>query len=288
MVGILKNQLKTVILLGVLSGLLLWVGQLIGGKSGLIIGLIFVLIMNFGSYWFSDKIVLMMYRAREVSKNEEPALHKAVEEVSKKAGIPKPSVYILPTNHSNAFATGRSPKHAAIACTKGIMELLTEKELNGVLAHEIAHIKNRDILITTVAATIAGVISFVGMIARWSSIFGGIGGSDRDDKGGNIISLIVLGIITPLIAMIVQLAISRSREYLADESGAGYISDPESLASALEKIDADAHRHPLGFGSPATSSLFISNPFKGGALLNLLSTHPPTKERVKRLRERRV
>ena len=169
------------------------------------------------------------------------------------------------------------------------MELLTESELKGVIAHEIAHIKNRDILITTITATIAGVISYLGIIARWSAIFGGFGGSGRDnDRGGNIISLIVIGIITPLIAMIVQLAISRSREYLADESGARYISDPESLANALEKIEADSRKHPLSFGSPATSSLFISNPFKGGAFMSILSTHPQTSERVKRLRALKV
>ncbi|MEK6808111.1 MAG: zinc metalloprotease HtpX, partial [Nanoarchaeota archaeon] len=241
MIGIIKNQIKTILLLGILSGILLGVGQLVGGRQGLFIGLIFALIMNIGGYWFSDKIVLKIYRAKEVSKEHSPKLHKIVDEVCKKADIPKPRVYLLPTKHSNAFATGRNPKNSAVACTEGIIELLNEDELKGVIAHEVAHIKNRDILITTIAGVIASVISYIGFIARWGAIFG----SDDDNRGGNILSIILLAVITPLVATLLQLAISRSREYFADESGAKYTNEPESLAKALEKIDADAKVHPL-------------------------------------------
>ena len=246
------NQLKTVVLLALLTALLLFVGNLIGGYNGLLFAGIFVVIMNFGSYWFSDKIVLAMYRAKEVTDKAHP-LYKIVKEVVDLAKIPMPKVYIIPTNASNAFATGRNPNHAAVAATEGILNLLNHDELKGVIAHEIGHVRNRDILISTIAGTIAGVISYVATMAQWAAIFGG-----RDRQNSNALSLIFLAIITPLIAAIIQLAISRSREYNADATGAALLKNHKGLASALEKIENDVKRHPLGFGNQATAHLFIS------------------------------
>lgn len=281
------NQFKTAILLGLLAGLLMGVGWLVGGYQGLTIGLIFAVIMNFGTYWFSDKIVLWMYKAQEAKKSEYPELYRIVADVAKLAGIPMPKVYIVPTPNPNAFATGRNPKHAVVACTTGIMELLSKEELKGVIAHEISHVKNRDILIQTIAATMAAVISYVAMMARYAAIFGGMG--NRDDRdGGGILGFLLLAIVTPLIAMLLQLALSRSREYLADESGAKTIRNPNALASALAKLDEGVKRNPLRFGSPATSSLFIVNPFSAKGLIGLFSTHPPMDERIKRLKGMRV
>ncbi len=276
----IKNQLKTVILLALLTALLLWIGSF-WGRSGLIIGLAFALVVNFGSYFFSDKIVLAMYRAKEVKESDVPRLYRIVKEVVHMANVPMPRVYLVPSSTPNAFATGRNPKHSAVACTEGILNLLNDHERKGVIAHEVSHIKNRDILIQTVAATIAGVISYAAMMARWSAIFGGFGGNRNE--GGNIISLLVLAIITPLLAMIIQLAISRSREYLADESAAKMLHNGMGLASALKKLEAGVKHNPLKFGNNATSSLFIVNPFKASAMLSLLSTHPPMKERIRRL-----
>ncbi|MFP4111972.1 MAG: zinc metalloprotease HtpX [Candidatus Woesearchaeota archaeon] len=276
----IENQIKTVILLGALSGLLLWVGDLLGGMQGLSIAIVFVLGMNLASYFFSDKIVLKMYRAQEVPKSHK--LYSMVTELARSAKLPTPKVYIIPSGNPNAFATGRNPKHSAVACTEGILDLLTDAELKGVLAHELSHIKNRDTLIQTIAASIAGIISYVAMMARWAALFGGFGG--RDDRGGNGIELLVLAIVTPLVATIIQLAISRSREYMADESGAKISHNPHGLASALEKIHHESSRNPMRFGNPSTSSLFITNPFKANTLVRLLSTHPPMEERVKRLR----
>ncbi|MBU0461631.1 MAG: zinc metalloprotease HtpX [Nanoarchaeota archaeon] len=278
----MANQLKTVALLGLLSGILLGVGYLIGGFNGLTIGLIIAVVMNFGSYFFSDKIVLFMYKAKLATEKQQPELYKIVREVTHLAKMPMPKVYIIPTEQPNAFATGRNPKHSAVACTEGIMKLLTKEELKGVIAHEVAHIKNRDILIQTIAATIAAVISYVGFIARWGAIFGGMG-NDREG-GSNILQVIVLGIITPIIAMMIQLAISRSREYLADETGAKTIHNPLALASALEKLERGVKSHPLRFGNKATSALFIANPFTMHGMMSLLSTHPPMDERIKRLK----
>lgn len=276
----MMNQLKTVVLLGLLTALLLWVGQLLGGMSGLTIAFIFVVIMNFGAYWFSDKIVLAMYKAKEVKESEAQKLYKIVKEVVKQAGVPMPKVYIIPSEQANAFATGRNPNHAAVAATQGILSLLNDDELKGVIAHEIAHVRNRDILISTVAGTIAGVISYVATMAQWAAIFGG---RDREDNG-NMISLLVLAIITPIIATIIQLAISRSREYLADETGAKIIHNSDGLASALEKLENDAKKHPMGFGNISTAHLFITNPFRSGAFINFFSTHPQINERIKRLK----
>jgi len=274
------NQLKTVILLGLLTALLLFVGQLIGGYNGLVIAGIFAVIMNFGSYWFSDKIVLAMYRAKEVKESEAHKLYKIVREVAEKAEVPMPKVYVIPSDASNAFATGRSPRKAAVAATQGIMNLLNDEELKGVMAHEISHVKNRDTLISTVAGTIAGVISYIATMAQWSAMFGG-----RDRNGSsNIVGLLVLAIVTPIIATIIQLAISRSREFLADASGAKIVQNGEHLAKALEKLHDDVKAHPMRLGNQATSHLFISNPFRNAGFLNMLSTHPDVKSRIQKLR----
>ena len=275
----IKNQVKTVILLGLLTGLLLGVGQLLGGRQGLFIALAFAIIMNFGSYWFSDKIVLAMYKAQKITRDDNSKLFDMVKEVADLADLPMPKLYIVPTHNPNAFATGRNPEHAAVAVTEGILTLLDTNELKGVIAHEISHIKNRDTLIQAVAATIAGVISYIAFMARWAAIFGGMG---RDRDSGGAFELLALAILTPLIATIIQLAISRSREYLADESGAKLTHSPISLANALAKLHKLKKYHPLRFGSPSTSSLFIVNPFSSRGLLSLFSTHPPVEERIKK------
>ena len=266
---------------------MLFIGNLLGGMQGLTIAFLFSVLMNIGMYWFSDKIVLMMYRAREATKKDYPEYHVMVEDICKKAGLPKPRLYIVPSTTPNAFATGRNPKHAAVACTEGILQLLSKEELKGVLSHEMSHIKNRDILITTIAATIAGIISYVAMMARWAAIFGGMGGRDNNGRG-NIFGFLVIAILAPIIALILQLAISRSREYLADHTGAKLIKNPLPLADALQKLETANKHHPMKFGNPATSSLFIVNPFSGRALLQLFSTHPPLAERVRRLKEMKV
>ena len=280
----IKNQFKTVILLGALTGILLFVGQLVGGPQGLTIALIFSIIMNFGAYWFSDKIVLAIYHAKEIKESNNPRLFKIVREVSHLAKIPMPKVYILPSDASNAFATGRNYKHAAVACTNGIFDLMNDDELKGVIAHEMSHIKNRDTLIQSVAATIAGVISYIAFMARWGAIFGGFG---RDRDSGNMIQLLVLAIITPILAMIIQLAISRSREYIADASAAKTLHNSSGLASALQKLNDDVKKHPLRLGNQSTGHLFISNPFRSRGFLNLLSTHPPLEKRVNKLKDMR-
>ncbi|MBL7055607.1 zinc metalloprotease HtpX [Candidatus Woesearchaeota archaeon] len=269
------NQLKTVMLLASLTALLLWVGQLLGGSGGLLIAGIFAIVMNFGSYWFSDKIVLRMYRASEV-KDTNHQLYKIVKEVIEIAKLPMPKVYIIPDQNANAFATGRNPEHAAVAATEGILNILNHDELKGVMAHEVAHIKNRDILISSVAGTIAGVISYVGSMAMWSAFLG----RDR----GNMAQMLMLAVVTPFVATIIQLAISRSREYIADATGADLVKNGESLASALEKLHQSAKVHPMRIGNKATAHMFISNPFSGRGMVNLLSTHPNFKERTRRLR----
>ncbi|MBI4447522.1 zinc metalloprotease HtpX [Candidatus Woesearchaeota archaeon] len=282
----MKNQLKTAVLLAVLTALLLWIGSF-WGQGGLIFGLIFALVINFGSYFFSDKIVLAIYRAKQVEEKDAPELYKIVREVAHLAQIPMPKVYIIPSANPNALATGRNPKHAVVACTQGIIELLSKDELKGVIAHEMSHIKNRDILIQTIAATIAGVISYIAMVARWGAIFGGFGG-DRDNGGSNAIQLLVLAIITPILAMILQLAISRSREYLADESAAKTLHNSFGLSNALEKLEKGIKHNPMVMGGEATSALFIANPFSAKGFINILSTHPPIEERIKKLRDMQV
>ena len=280
----IKNQVKTVLLLGLLTGLFLFIGALIGGRTGLIIGLIFAGGMNFFSFWFSDKIVLAIYKAKEANHAEHSQVYDIVKDITLRAKLPMPKVYIIPSAHPNAFATGRSPQKAAVAVTTGIVNLLNNHELKGVLAHELAHVKNRDTLISTISATIAGVISYIAMMARWSAIFGGFGGN-RDNS--NIIELLVLAIVAPVMALIIQMAISRSREYLADESGAKFLHDSSGLASALEKIEKGIDMRPLKAqgNTKATAHLFIENPFRGSGFFKMFSTHPQTSDRVKRLRE---
>lgn len=282
----LKNQIKTFLLLAALTALLLGIGQVIGGKSGLIIGIFFALTINFLSYLYGDRLILAMYKAKPASKEEYPQLHKDVEEICKSAAIPKPKIYLLPIQASNAFACGRSPAHSSIAVTEGILKQLSREELKGVLAHETSHIRNRDILIATVAAAIAGVISYLAFMARFSAMFGGMGGGRRDEEGSNILGLLAVAILAPIAALLIQLAISRSREYIADEGGARLLRDPLSLASALLKIDKAAKEKPLqGRGNESTAHLFIVNPFSSRGIVNLFSTHPPIESRVKRLRE---
>jgi len=274
------------VLLGLLTGVLLWVGNLVGGPTGLTIAIIFAVLMNFFSYWFSDKIALAVYRAKQITEKDDQRLYRLVREVSGLAKVQMPRVYVIPSSFSNAFACGRSEKHAAVAFSEGILKLLNDSELKGVIAHEIAHIKNKDILISSIAATIAGVISYVATMAQWAAIFGGFG---RERNGPNFIELLALIIITPLIAALIQFAISRSREYIADASGASYVHSGLGLASALEKLEADIAKKPLAphAAVESTAHLFIVNPFRKGGFVNLLSTHPPMSERIKRLRAMR-
>jgi heat shock protein HtpX len=277
----MDGRIKTVLLLGLLTALMLVVGGLIGGRAGLTIALIFAVILNFGTYWFSDRIILFMYRAKRADRAKYSKLYKLVKEVAKEADMRTPKVYIVKTDTPNAFATGRSPRNSVVAVTTGILHLLNDEELKGVIAHEISHIKNYDMLIQAVAATIAGVISYLAMMARYAAIFGGF----RDDReGGNIVELLVLAILAPIIAIIIQLAISRSREYLADASAAKTLKNGEGLARALLKLEAGIKKNPMRFGNATTSSIFIANPFSARGLLTLFSTHPPIEERVKRLR----
>ncbi|UGV39860.1 zinc metalloprotease HtpX [Methanococcoides orientis] len=282
----MKNMFKTTLLLASLTGLLVIVGNLIGGTSGMIIAFAFAVILNFGSYWYSDKIVLKMYHAKEVTESESPKLYEIVRKLAMRADLPMPKVYIVETSMPNAFATGRDPKHAAVAATTGILNLLTPEEIEGVLAHELAHVKNRDTLISAVAATIAGVITMLATWARWAAIFGGIGG--RDDNGGtNIVGFIALAIVAPLAATIIQLAISRSREFAADAEGARISQKPWALASALSKLESGAQNyHPRRNDvqpSENTAHMFIVNPLRGSKMMNLFRTHPTTEERIRRL-----
>jgi heat shock protein HtpX len=278
------NQIKTAILLGLMSGLVLGIGFLFGGKTGLTFALVIAVLMNFGMFFWSHRLVLAMYRAQPAKKSEYPRLHKMIEEISRKAGIPKPALYIIPTQTPNAFATGPSPKKAVVAVTQGIMDLLSDAELKGVLAHEMSHIRNRDMLVSTIAATMATVISYLAQMAQYAAIFGG--GNHDDNRGGtNVIGLLVMIIFAPIAALLIQMAISRSREYLADESGARTIGDGMPLANALNKLEKGNRAQPLRHGSPATSSLFIVNPFTASGFVTLFSTHPPTQERIKRLTE---
>ena len=279
----MANQFKTTVLLAALTVLIVLIGRMFGGNQGMIIAFIFALVMNFGSYWFSDKIVLAMYRAKELTPSEAPEIHQMVADLAQKAGIPKPRVYLIPTETPNAFATGRNPEHAVVAVTQGIVRLLQPDELKGVLGHELGHVRNRDILIGSVAATLAGVVMMLASMARFAAIFG-IGGSDDDRGGGNIIGLILMSILAPLAAMLIQMAVSRSREYLADETGARLAGNPRSLASALEKLANASKRMPMQDAKPATAHMFTVNPLSGVGLASWFSTHPPTEERVRRLR----
>ena len=273
------NMMKTVLLMTGLTLLLVFAGSAFGGKSGMMTAFIFACIMNIGTYWFSDKIVLAMYGAKEVSYAEAPEIHSIVRELSMRAGIPMPKVYIIDNATPNAFATGRNPEHAAVAVTRGIVSLLTREELSGVLGHELAHIKHRDILIGTIAATVAGAISMLANMAQWSMYFGG----RRDDReGGHPAVAIIMMILAPIAAMLIQMAISRSREYLADEGGAKIAGNPISLAKALGKLHKGVQMMPMD-ANPATAHMFIVSPLSGGGFLTLFSTHPPIEERIKRL-----
>ena len=275
------NTVKTALLLGALTGLLMLIGGLIGGRGGVYIAFIFALILNFGSYWFSDKIVLKMYKAQEVSETAAPDLYSIVRNLALKAALPMPRVYIIPEETANAFATGRNAEHAVVAVTEGIMRILNKEELKGVIAHELSHIKNGDMLIASIAATIAGAIGMLATMAQWAAIFGG-GHSDDDDHGG-IIGLIAMAIFAPLAAIIIQMAISRSREYMADASGARITKNPYGLATALEKLTKASQLIPMN-ANPSTAHLFIVNPLTRKSLMNLFSTHPPLEERIARLR----
>jgi heat shock protein HtpX len=279
----MSNVLRTTVLLAALTALFLVIGGAIGGNQGVVIAFIFALVMNFASYWYSDKIVLAMYGAREVTPREAPELHRLVQRLAQRAGIPMPRVYIIPSDAPNAFATGRNPQHGAIAVTEGIMRLLEEDELAGVIAHELGHIRNRDTLIMTVAATLAGAITMLAHMAQWGAIFGGLGRRDDEGDGGGVFGLLFMAILAPIAATLIQLAISRAREYFADSTGAAVAGSPSGLARALEKLHFASQRAPLG-ANPATAHLFIVNPLTGGSLLHLFSTHPPIEERIRRLR----
>jgi heat shock protein HtpX len=275
------NWFRTMVLFAALAGLLMLVGGAVAGQRGALIAFFISLAINFFSYWFSDKMVLASYRAKEVTEAEAPRLHAVVSELSQRAGIPKPRVYRIPDDSPNAFATGRNPEHAAVAVTDGIVKLLSEEELKGVLAHELAHVKHRDILIGTVAASIASAIMFIASMARWAAIFGG-GRSDDREGGFNPVGLLVAAVVAPVAALLIQMAISRSREYAADAGGASFAGNPYGLADALKKLDAWSRRLPLQ-ASPATSHMFIVKPFTGGGLFSLFSTHPPIPKRIERL-----
>ena len=273
---------RTTLLLGALTGLIMGIGQMLGGSQGLTIAFVFAILMNFGSYWFSDKIVLAMYGARQVSEVDAPMLYRIVHNLTVRAGLPMPKLYIIPSEAANAFATGRNPHHAAVAVTEGILRLMNERELTGVLAHELSHVKNRDILISSIAATLAGVIMMVANMARWAALFGGFNRDDDRDGGGGIIGLIAMSILAPMAAMIIQMAISRTREYAADATGARMSGDPLGLASALKKLGMASERIPLD-ASPQTAHFFIVNPLSGRSFMQLFSTHPPLEDRIARL-----
>ncbi|HAJ27024.1 MAG TPA: zinc metalloprotease HtpX [Syntrophus sp. (in: bacteria)] len=276
------NTFKATILLGALTGLLLLIGGLFGGKGGVFIAFIFAIVMNFGAYWFSDKLILKMYNAQEVTETQAPALYTTVRGLAMRASLPMPKVYIIPEETPNAFATGRDEQHAVVAVTEGILRILNTDELEGVLAHELTHIKNRDMLIGSIAATLAGAIMIMANMAQWAAIFGGAS-RDDDEGGGGIVGLILMAILAPLAATLIQMAISRSREYLADEGGARVSGKPYGLASALDKLGKASKAIPMD-ANPSTAHMFIVNPLSGRALMNLFSTHPPIEERISRLR----
>lgn len=282
------NTIKTTALLAALTVLFILVGGMIGGEQGMVVALLLAGLMNFAAYWWSDRIVLRMYGAQDVTEAEAPEFVGVVRRLAQRARLPMPRVYIIPTETPNAFATGRNPEHAAVAATEGILRILIPDELEGVMAHELAHVRNRDILISTIAATLAGAVMALARIAQFSAFFGG-GRNSEDDEGGagGILGLIVLAVLAPLAAMLVQMAISRSREYQADAAGAQISRKPRALADALEKLEQAAQAMPMD-AHPSTAHLFIVNPLSGGSLLRLFSTHPPVEERVARLRAMRV
>ncbi len=282
----MANWFKTMLLFVALAAVLMLVGGAVAGRQGLIIALVISIGINFFSYWFSDKIVLASYRAKPLTETEAPRAHAVLAQLSQAAGIPKPPLYHTPESSPNAFATGRDPQHAVVCVTDGILDLLDEEELKGVLGHELAHVKHRDILIGTVAASIASTIMFIASMARWAAIFGGFGGGRDREGGGNPIALLVAAVVAPLAALLIQMAISRSREYGADESGAQFAGNPYGLANALKKLQTVSARIPLK-ASPATAHMFIVKPFTGGGMFNLFATHPPIEKRIARLMDMR-
>jgi heat shock protein HtpX len=275
------NSMKTAFLMTLMTVLVVSVGYFLGGQGGMVMAFLFAVVMNFGSYWFSDKIVLRMYGAQEVTEAEQPELYRMTRDLTARAGLPMPKLYIIQGDQPNAFATGRDPEHAAVAVTASIMRLLTNDELRGVIGHELGHVKHRDILISTIAATFAGAISMLAHMAQWAMIFGG-GRRSNDDEGGSPIASLVMIIVAPIAAMLIQMAISRSREYSADEAGAEYSGNPLLLAGALRKLEAGVEAIPMD-ANPATAHMFIVNPLSGRGLMSLFSTHPPLEERVARL-----
>src|SRR5947209_7117820 len=275
------NTFKTAFLLTALTLLLMFVGRIFGGQNGMLIALIFAAVLNFVSYFFSDKIALAMYRAKPVTREVLPRVYQVVERLSEKIGIPTPKIYVIPTESPNAFATGRNPNHASVAVTQGILGLLNDEELEGVIAHELGHVRNRDILISSIAATVAGAITYLAEIARWGMIFGGYE-RDRDSRGGGGFGALLMLILAPIAAMLIQLAVSRSREYQADESGAHFTGNPYALASALAKLDAYSRRVPM-LGTPSTAHLFIVQPLLGMNFGSLFSTHPPIAKRIEQM-----
>lgn len=283
----MMNRFKTTLLLSLLTVLLVFMGGAIGGQGGMVIAFVMAAVMNFGSYWFSDKIVLRMYGAQEISRNENPAFYGMVERLASRAGLPMPKVYIIPDHSPNAFATGRNPSHAAVAATEGILRILSPEELEGVMAHELGHVKNRDILISTIAATFAGAISMIGSMLQWGAMLGA--GRDDEEGGGigGLVGSLAMAILAPIMAMLIQMAVSRSREYLADATGAQICGRPQSLASALAKLQNASQAVPLHDATPATAHMFIVNPLTGGGLMSLFSTHPPMEERIARLQAMR-
>jgi heat shock protein HtpX len=278
------NTLKTTLLMAALTGLFIGIGKLLGGTSGMMIAFGIAVLMNVGSYWFSDKIVLRLYGAREVSPAEAPRLFHLTRRLTERAGLPMPRLYVLPQPILNAFATGRNAQHAAVAVTEGLLGALNDDELEGVLAHELAHVRNRDILLSTVVATLAGAVTMVADMARWAALFGGFGGSrdDEEEGGGGLIGSLVLMIVAPIAALLIQFAISRSREYLADATGARIAGTPFGLSNALRKLEVAAQAAPVE-ANPSTAHLFIVNPLRGGGILSLFSTHPATEARIARL-----
>ena len=277
------NQVRTAILLAGMTVFLIFIGGLIGGRQGMLIAFFLAAAMNFFSYWYSDKMVLKMYRAKEITTQQAPEIYAIVSDLTRQAGLPMPKIYLIPQQAPNAFATGRNPEHAVVAVTEGLVRLMDRDEIQGVLAHELAHVKNRDILIGSVAATMAGAVMMLASMARWSAIFGGGRGGDGNRGGMGAIGLIIMSILAPLGAMLIQMAISRSREYLADSRGAAFAGNSEGLASALEKLGSYSKKIPMQ-ANPQTAHMFIVNPLSGGAMMSLFSTHPPLDERIARLR----
>ena len=276
------NALKTALLLGLLTGFMILVGDWLGGQRGMYLALGLAAVMNFVSYFFSDKIALMTYRAQPVTREELPRVYAVVERITQRQGLPMPKIYVIPSESPNAFATGRNPSHASVAVTQGILNLLDDEELEGVLAHELGHVRNRDILISSIAATLAGAITILARMAYWGALFGGLGGRDREDRGGGGLSALFMLILAPIAAMLIQLAVSRSREYAADATGAHFTGNPYALARALQKLDEYSKRIPM-VASPSSAHLFIVQPLLGMNFASLFSTHPPIRKRIERL-----